>query len=235
MALGGNPSAFGAYVRRCSTVKRGDRRHSLGFAWIRRRSPEYAQYPSAPRLGTLGAMIHDTRNPRQARRAPTPPTWRGWARTCPSLPNPGQSCPARPAALPVLGRMRDTLAHAVRHNVCPAYAGQAAVDSTRSAALPLRSPDALRSPHRFELLGSSRLTAWRRASWPQVRSVGHSAAGSLSSMEGPHETQHPQRRASHGEPPGGRASVLGTQGTLSRAARVQTARAAASMHEGDQP
>ena len=190
----GNPAALGACVRRCSTAKRGDCRHSLGSVWIRRKSSEYAQCPSAPRPGTLGAMIHATQNARQALRAPTPPTWRGRARTCPSLPNPGQPCPARPAPLPVLGRRRDTFSHAVEHDGCPRYAGGLDVDSTRSAAFPLRPPDALGSPRGFQLLGSSGSTAWRRASWRQARSVGHSAARSLSPMQGQRETQHQQRR-----------------------------------------
>ena len=180
-------------VRAGSTVKQGDSRCLLVFASIRLRSPEYAQCPNAPRLGTLGGMIHDTRNTRQARRARTLPAWKGRARPCPSLPNTGQPCPARPGAFPVLGRMRDTVAHAVRHNGCPRYTGRADVDSTRSAACPLRPWDALGSPHRFELGGSSPLTAWRRASWLRVRSVRHSAAGSVSPMQGPHDAQNHQR------------------------------------------
>jgi hypothetical protein len=180
-------------VRAGSTVKQGDSRCLRVFAGIRRRSPELAQCPDAPRLGTLGGMIHDTRNTRQARRARTLPTWKGGARPCPSLPNTGQRCPERPGALPVLGRARDTLARAVRHDGGPRYAGRPDVDSTRSAAFPLRPPDALGSPHRFELDDSSRVTAWRRAAWRQARSVGHSAAGSLSPMQGHHEARSDQR------------------------------------------
>jgi hypothetical protein len=190
----GNPAALGARVRRCSTAKRGDCRHSPRSVWIRRNPPEYAQCPSARHLGTLGAMIHDTQNTRQARRAPTPPTWRGRALTCPSLLNPGQPCPARPAALPVLGRMRDTLSHAVEHEGCPRYAGRLDVDTTRSAASPLRLLDALGSPRGFQLRDSSRSTAWHRAPWRQARSVGHSAAGSLPPMRGQQEAHHQQRR-----------------------------------------
>jgi hypothetical protein len=187
-------------VRAGSTVKQGDSRCLLVFAGSRRRSPERAQCPTAPRLGTLGGMIHDTRNTRQARRARTLPMWKGRAGPCPSLPNPGQPCPARPGAVPVLGRMRDTLGRAARHDGCPRYVGRPDVDSTRSAAFPLRPPDALGSPHRFERGGSSRLTAWRRASWRQARSVGHSAAGGLSPMQGQHEAQ-PHQRVQKGHQP----------------------------------
>jgi len=190
----GNPAVLGARVRRCSTAKRGDCRHSRGSVWIHLNPPEYAQCPNAPHLGTLGAMIHATQNTQQARWSPTPPTWRGRARTCPSLPNPGQRCPALPAALPVLGRMRDTLSHAVEHDGCPRYAGRLDVDSTRSAAFLLRPPDALGSPRGFQRRGSSGPTAWRRASWRQARSVGPSAARSLPPMQGQQETQHQQRR-----------------------------------------
>jgi hypothetical protein len=190
----GNPAALGACVRRCSTAKRGDCRHSRGSVWIRRKSSEYGQCPNAPRPGTLGAMIHTAQNARQARRAPTPPTWRGRARTCPSLPTPGQPYPARPAPLPVLGRRRDTLSDAVEHDGCPRYAGRFDVDSTRSAAFSLRPPDALGSPRGLQLRCSSGSTAWRRASWRQARSVGHSAAGSLPPMQGQQETQRQQRR-----------------------------------------
>ncbi len=97
-------------VRAGSTVKQSDSRCLLVFAWIRRRSPELAQCPDAPRLGTLGGMIHDTRNTRQVLRARTLPTWKELARPCPILPNTGQRSPARPGALPVLRSARDTLA-----------------------------------------------------------------------------------------------------------------------------
>jgi hypothetical protein len=182
-------------LRACSGAKRGDCRDLPGYAWIRRKLPEYAQCPSAALLGTLGGMSHATPATRpQTRGAPPLPTWKGRARTCPTLPNAAQRCPESPDALPVLGRVRDNLAHAVRHNGCPRYAGRADVDSTRSAAFPLRPPDALGSPHGFQLRGSSRLTAWRCASWRQARSVGHSAAGCLSPMQGQHATQNHQRR-----------------------------------------
>jgi hypothetical protein len=220
-----------------STVKPGDRRSLPGFACIRLKLPKHAQCPSAPLLGTLGGMSHATPTTRQrTRRAPTLPTWKRCARTCPTLPSPVQPCPARPVALPVLGRMRDNLAHAVRHNGCPRYAGRAIVDSTRSAAFPLRPPDALWSPHRFELCGSPRLTAWRRASWLQARGVGHSAAGSLSPMQGQQGAQNQQRHPSYGERLGLRASVRSMRGTLTRGPRAHADREAASVQEGgDQP
>jgi len=221
-------------LRACLGVKRGDCRDLSGFVWIRRKLPEYAQCPSAALLGTLGGMSHATPTTRQQTRgAPPVPTWKGLARTWPALPNAAQRCPARPAALPVLGTMRDNLAHAVRRNGFPRYAGRADVNSTRSAAFPLRPPDALGSPHRFERRGVARLTAWRRASWRQARSVGHSAAGGLSPMQGQQETQNHQRRASHGA--GLRASLRNTRGTLNGTALVPAARVVASMLEGDQP
>jgi hypothetical protein len=185
-------------VRAGSTVKQGDSRCLLEIAWIRWRLPERAQCPTAPRLGTLGGMIHDTRNTRQARRARTLPMWKGRVGSCPSLPTSGQPCPARPEALPVLGRMGDTLGCAVRQDGCPQDAGRPHVDSPRSAAFPLRPPDALGSSARFERGGSSRLTAWRRESWRQARSVGHSATGGLSPMQGQHEAQpHPRVQEGH--------------------------------------
>ena len=180
-------------VRAGSNVKQGDSRCLLGIAWICRRLLERAQCPTAPRLGTVGGMIHDTRNTRQARRARTLPARRGRARPCPSLPNAGEPSPARPGAWPVLGGTRDTVAHEVRHGGSPRYVGRAEVDSTRSAACPFLSPDALGPLPRFEWCGSSGLTAWRRTCWRQARSVGHSAAGSLPPMQGPHTAQAPQR------------------------------------------
>lgn len=180
-------------VRAGSTVKQGETRCLLVFARICRSLSDLAQCPTAPRLGTVGGMIHDTRNTRQARRARTLPTWKEHARPCPSLPDAGQPCPARPGALPVLGRRRDTLGRAVRHDGGPQYVGRANVDSTRSAACPLCPPDALGSPLRFKWGGSSDITAWRRESWRQARSVGHSAAGSLSPMQGHHEAQNAPR------------------------------------------
>jgi hypothetical protein len=202
------PRSSGA--RACSSAKRGDCRDLPGSAWIRLNSPELAQCPSAAYLGTVGGMIHATPDTRQrTRRALTLHIWKERARTCPNLPNAAQRCPARTVALPVLGRVRDNLSRAVRHDGCPRYAGRLDVDSTLSAAFPLRPPDALGSPHRFQLRGSSRLTAWRRASWRQAHSVGHSAAGSLSPMQGQHGTQNHQRN--------------------------RATRSAPSMLEGDQP
>jgi len=222
-------------VRACSTAKHGDCRDLLGFAWIRRRLPEYAQCPNVPRLGTLGTMTHATQNAQQARRAPTLPNWKRRAQTCPTLSNAGQLCPARPVALPRLRWMRDSLSRAAMHNNSPRYVWRAVVDSPRSAACLLRPPDALRSPYSFELRGSARLTAWRCVSRRQERSVGHSAVGSRSPMQGQHETQNHQPRGSHGEPPGLRTCVRCTRGTLRSAARAHAARSAASMQEGNQP
>jgi len=190
----GNPAALGACVRRCSTAKRGECRHSLGSAWIRRRSPEYAQCPSARHLGTLGAMIHGHTERTAGATGAYSSHLDG---TSAHLSKPAQPCPARPVAFPVLGRMRDTLSHAVEHDGCPRYAGRLDVDSTRSAAFPLRPPDALGEPLGFQPRDSSRLTAWRRASWRQARSVGHSAAGSLSPMQGQHETRQHETQHQH--------------------------------------
>jgi hypothetical protein len=100
----------------------------------------YAGIPSATNSGTLGGMSHATSAARQrTHRAPTLPTGKGRARTCPNLPSPAQRCPARPVALPVRGRMRDNLSRAVRHDGCPRYSGRLDVASTRSATL-LRAP-----------------------------------------------------------------------------------------------
>ncbi len=222
-------------ARACSSVKRGDCRHLPGSAWIRRNSLDLAQCPGAALLGTVGAMSHATQNaPRRTRRAPALPRWNARACTCPAVAKPAQECPARPDALPVLGRMRDNLAHAVRHDGCPPYAGRLDVDSTRSAALPLRPPDALGSPYSFKLCGSSHLTAWRRASWLRVRSVGHSAAGSVSPMQGQHEAQNHYSRASAGERRGPRVSVRRRRGILGSAARPQVQQAP-QVQNGSQP
>ena len=191
-----------------STVKRGDRRNLPEFVGIRLHSPEFAQCPSARRLGTVGAMIHATQNAREpTRRAPTPSKSNARARTCPEVASSAQECPTRPVALTVQGGTRDNAARAVRHDGGPRYAGRLDVDSTRSAALPLRPPDALGLPHSFELGGSSLLTAWRRASWLRVRSVGHSAAGSVSPMQGQHEAHNHYPEASAEERREPRASV----------------------------
>ncbi len=124
--------------------------------------------------------------------------------------------------------------HVVRHNGCSWYAERADVDSTRRAARSFRSLDRLRSPPRFELRGSSLLTAWRRASWLRARGGGLSAAGSVSAIRG-HATRNHQRGASHGEYHGRRESVCRKRGTFSSATHVQPARSAASAHEGNQP
>ncbi len=222
-------------VRAGSSVKRGDCRYLPGSAWIRRNSPDLAQCPSAALLGTVGGMSHATPDTRQqTRRALTLPTWKGRARTCPNLPNAAQRCPERPDALPVLGRVRDNLSRAVRHDGGPRYAGRLDVDSTRSAAFPLRPSDALGSPHGFQLRGSSRLTAWRRASWLRVRSVGHWAAGSVSPMQGQHEEHSHYPRASAEERREPRASVAKRRGILKSAALPRTQRAA-PVREGSQP
>ncbi len=100
----------------------------------------YAGIPSAASSGTLGGMSYATPAARQCtHRAPTLPTGKGRARTCPNLPSDAQRCPARPVALLVVGRLRDNLSRAVRHDGCPRYAGRLDVASTRSATL-LRAP-----------------------------------------------------------------------------------------------
>jgi len=100
----------------------------------------YAYCPTAPGLGTLGGMSYATPTARQRTHwAPTLPTGKGRARTCPNLPSDAQRSPARPVALPGLGRMRDNLSRAVRHGGCPRYVGRLDVASTRSATL-LRAP-----------------------------------------------------------------------------------------------
>jgi hypothetical protein len=127
-------------VRPCSSAKI---RIRLDPSWWCQKSPNksnYAYCPTALGLGTLGGMSHATPAPRQrTHRAPTLPTGKGRARTCPNLPNDAQRCPVRPVALPVVGRLRDNLSRAVRHDGCPRYAGRLDVASTRSATL-LRAP-----------------------------------------------------------------------------------------------
>jgi hypothetical protein len=218
-----------------SAVKRGDRRDLSESAWIRLNSPGFAQCPRARRLGTVGTMSHATQNAREpTRRAPTPSKSNARARTCPEVASSAQECPTRPVALTVQAGTRDNAARAVRHDDGPRYAGRLDVDSTRSAAFPLRPPDALGLPHSFELGGSSRLTAWRRASWLRVRSVGHWAAGSVSPMQGQHEehSHYPQASAEERREP--RASVAKRRGTLRSAALPRTQRAA-PVREGSQP
>jgi hypothetical protein len=127
-------------VRPCSSAKL---RIRLDPSWWCQKSTNksnYAYCPTAPGLGTLGGMSHATPAARQrTHRAPTLPTGKGRARTCPNLPSDAQRCPARPVALPVVGRLRDNLSRAVRHDGCPRYAGRLDVASTRSATL-LRAP-----------------------------------------------------------------------------------------------
>jgi hypothetical protein len=191
-----------------SAVKRGDRRDLPGFVRIRLHSPKYAQCPRARRLGTVGAMIHAPQNRRErTRRAPTLARSNARARTCPEVSSSAQECPTRPVALMVQGRTRDNAARAMRHDGGSRYAGRIDVDSTRSPALPLHPPDALGLSHSSELGGSFRLTAWRRASWLRVRSVGHSAAGSVSRMQGQHGAHNHYQHASAGERWEPRASV----------------------------
>jgi hypothetical protein len=188
-----------------SAVKRGDRGDLPGFVGIRLRLPEYAQCPSARRLGTVGAMSHATQNARErTRRAPTLPRSNARARTCPEVANSAQECPTRTVALTVQGGTRDNAARAVRHDGCPRYAGP------------------------------SRLTAWRHTSWLRVRSVGHSAAGSVSPMQGHHEAPNYFPRAGDGERREPRASVRKRHGTLRSAALPQIQRAA-PVREGSQP
>jgi hypothetical protein len=221
-------------VRACSSVKRGDCRDLPGSAWICRNSPDLAQCPRAPVLGTVGGMSHATQNaPQRTQRAPALPGREARA-TCTAVAKPAQECPTRTVALLVLGRMRDNLSCAVRHDGGPRYVGRLDVDSTRSAAFPLRPPDALGLPNNFELGGSSLLTAWRRASWLRARSVGHSGAGSVSPMQGQHaaHSHYPQASAEERREP--RASVAKRRGILRSAALPRTERAA-PVREGSQP
>jgi hypothetical protein len=136
----GTPSRFGAYVRRCFTVKQGVCGYPLVLARIRRKLPEYAQCPGARHLGTVGGMSHATQNaPQRTRRAPALPRWEARARTCPEVANAGPKCPTRPVTLTVRGGARDNAARAVRHDGGPRSWGRAVVNGTRSAAL-LRAP-----------------------------------------------------------------------------------------------
>ena len=127
-------------VRPCSPARLCIR---LDPSWLCQKSPNKANYancPTAPDLGTLGGMSYATPAARQrTHRAPTLPTWKGRARTCPNLPSDAQRCPARPVALPVIGSLRDNLSRAVRQDGCPRYVGRLDVASTRSATL-LRAP-----------------------------------------------------------------------------------------------
>jgi hypothetical protein len=128
-------------VRPCSPAGLCIRLDPSWFVQMGPNRSNYAGIPTAQRSGTLGGMSHAT--PAAARqrthRAPTLPTGKGRARTCPNLPSDAQRCPARPVALPVVGRLRDNLSRAVRHDGCPRYAGRLDVASTRSATL-LRAP-----------------------------------------------------------------------------------------------
>jgi len=123
-------------LRACSGAKRRDCRKLPGPAWIRWNLPELAQCSST---ALLGGMSHAPPASRQRmRRAPTPFTCRGHARTCLNVATPVQRFPARTVALLLLGQMRDTLSRAFRHDGCPQYVELLDVDSTRSAAFPLR-------------------------------------------------------------------------------------------------
>jgi len=127
-------------VRPCSPARLCIRPDPSWWCQKSTNKTNYAYCPTAPGLGTLGGMSYATPAARQrTHRAPTLPTGKGRARTCPNLPSPAQRCPARPVALPVLGRMRDNLSRAVRHDGCPRYRGRLDVASTRSATL-LRAP-----------------------------------------------------------------------------------------------
>ena len=127
-------------VRACSGVKRGDCRDLPGSAWIRLNSPELAQCPSAPCLGTVGGMMHATQNaPHRTRRGPALPRWAPRAPTCPAVAKPAQECPTRPVALTVQRSARDNAARAVRHDGGPRSWGRAVVNGTRSAST-LRAP-----------------------------------------------------------------------------------------------
>jgi hypothetical protein len=181
----GHPSAFGASVRWCFAAKQGVCWYLSEFPCRCRKLPEYAQCPNAPRLGTLGGMIHDTRNIRQARRARTLPISKDRARACPSLLNTGQSCPARCLAVPLRGRMRAPVTQAVRHNGSPWYAEQRGVDSTPSAACPIPSVDAF---------------GWRRPTWQRGRIVRRAAGGSASPMQGTHAERNRQRGQAGSQP-----------------------------------
>jgi hypothetical protein len=102
--------------------------------------PNYAGIPTAPRLGTLGGMIHATQTARQRRQHALTHSLAGErARTCPELANAAQLCPTRPVALTVRDAMRDNAARAVSHNGGPRSWGRAVVDGSRSATL-LRAP-----------------------------------------------------------------------------------------------
>jgi len=138
LALSTAPRLSG--VRACSSVKRGDCRDLPGSAWIRLNTPDLAQCPSAPGLGTVGGMSHATRTtPQRTRRAPALPRWAARARTCPAVAKPAQECPTRPVALTVHGGTRDNAPRAVRHDGGPRYMGRAVVNGTRSASS-LRAP-----------------------------------------------------------------------------------------------
>jgi hypothetical protein len=127
-------------VRACSSVKRGDCRDLPESAWIRLNTPDLAQCPSAPGLGTVGGMMHTTRTTRQrTRRAPALPRWAARTRTCPAVAKPAQECPTRPVALTVRGGTRDNAARAVRDDGGPRSWGRAVVNGTRSASS-LRAP-----------------------------------------------------------------------------------------------
>jgi hypothetical protein len=152
-------------VRACSSVKRGDCRDLSGSVWIRLNSPDLAQCPSAPGLGTLGGMIHATPATRQrTRRAPTLPTWKWRAylstavhrclpRSCQTGPTTPKHayCPPAPG-LGTVGAMVHAIQNAPRRTrrapalpkwaararTCPAVAKPAQECPTRPVALTVR-------------------------------------------------------------------------------------------------
>lgn len=127
-------------ARACSSVKRGDCRELSGRVWIRLTTPEYARYPCARRLSTVGAMRHATQNAlHRTRRAPALLRWEARARTCPAVSKPAQECPTRTVALTVRFGTRDNAVRAVRHDGGHRSWGHAIVNGTRSAAS-LRAP-----------------------------------------------------------------------------------------------
>jgi hypothetical protein len=126
--------------RVCSSAKLCTRPHPSWCCQPGTNRYNYGGLTTAPRWGTLGGMSHATPAARQRTHgAPPLPTGKGRARTCPNLPSGAQRCPARPVTLPVVGRLRDNLSRAVRHDGGPGYAGRLDVASTRSATL-LRAP-----------------------------------------------------------------------------------------------
>lgn len=191
-------------VRAGSSVKRGSCRDLPGSAWIRVNTPDLAQCPSAPRLGTVGGMMHATRTTRQ--RAPSLPTWKGRAflstaarrwlprccQTCPITPNhaycpPGpdlgtvgamvhatQTAPRRKRRAPALPRW------AARARTCPAVAKPAQECPTWPVALTVHggtrdnAPRAVRHDGSPQHMGRAVVNGTRSAS--SLRAPGVRAA-----------------------------------------------------------